>query len=237
MRWIFRTFVPLTVLGCALAPAVPAAAGTPAAGAAPEAVTAFHFDGVAPGALPAGWTVDATHPGKSLARWKAARDEAAPSPPNVLRVFPPAGNPGGTFNLCWTRKVAFEDGTIEVRLRADSGSEDQGGGPAWRMRGRNDYYVARYNPLEHNFRLYRVKDGHRRMIASSERIPIGAGRWFTIRIVHRGDHIQCFLDGEKRIDVHDSTFAGPGGIGLWTKADAATSFDDLVIRPEGGPAR
>jgi len=210
------------------------AAGPALAGAPDVAGSAYRmaFDDVAPGALPAGWTVDATHAGKTLARWKVAADPKAPSAPNVLRVFPPSGNPGGTFNMCWTRAVRFDDGEIEVRLRADAGSEDQGGGPAWRIADRNNYYVARYNPLEHNFRLYRVRDGHRRMIATSEKIPIGAGTWFTIRIVHRGDHIQCFLDGEKRIDVHDTTFTGAGGVGLWTKADAATSFDDFAVRPE-----
>ncbi len=226
----------VAVLALVLGTAVPVVGtcGGQSGGGSPGTVT-IRFDTEKPGTLPEGWTVAATHPGPALARWKVAADDHAPSPPGVLRVFPPAGNPGGTFNLCWNPGLRFQDGTIEVRLRADAGREDQGGGPAWRMTDPDNYYVARYNPLEHNFRLYRVRDGHRRMIATAEGIPIGAGTWFTIRIVHHADHIQCFLDGKKRIDVHDATFAAGGAVGLWTKADAATSFDDLVVQSaEGG---
>ncbi len=201
--------------------------------AAPDTVR-MGFDTLRPGTLPGGWKVEATNGRGEPARWKVAADPEAPSPPNVLQVVPRRDTFGGTFNLCWTDGVRFLDGEIEVTLRADTGHEDQGGGPMWRVKDRNNYYVARYNPLEHNFRVYVVRNGHRRMLDGASGLRIPAGRWFTVRIVHRGDHVVCFLDGTKLLDVHDTTFMAGGGVGLWTKADAATSFDDLVVRPEAG---
>lgn len=209
----------------------PALAQKPATAPVSREAVVVDFDGVAPGGLPAGWTVDATSRRGPLAAWKVAADATAPSPPNVFEVIPPANAHGGIFNLCWTSAIPILDGEIEVKLRANTGREDQGGGPMWRVRDADNYYVVRYNPLEHNFRLYTVKAGVRRMLKGASRIPIPAGKWFTIRIVQHGDHIQCFLDGTKYIDIHDSTFTRPGGVGLWTKSDAATSFDDLVVRP------
>ncbi len=188
------------------------------------------FEAVPAGTLPAGWTVEATNPRGGLASWKVVTDGEN----HVLEVVPPEGAFGGTYNLCWTKAVRFADGEITVRLKAGTGKEDQGGGPMWRVRDRNNYYVARYNPLEHNFRVYFVKDGARKMLDSAPGIRIPAGQWFTIRIVQHGDHIQGFLDGKKLLDVHDATFTEPGGVGLWTKADAATRFDDLAVRPEAG---
>ncbi len=219
-------------MGTGLLAAVALAGLAVAGGPAKPGTVRMGFDTVKPGSLPAGWTVDATNGRGEPAPWKVAADPAAPSPPKVLEAMPRPDNFGGTYNLCWTEGVRFLDGEIVVKLRANRGHGDEGGGPMWRVKDRNNYYVARYNPLERNFRLYTVKNGVRRMLDSASRIKIGRGQWFTIRIVQKGDHIECFLDGTKLLDVHDTTFSGPGGVGLWTKADAATSFDDFTVRPD-----
>jgi hypothetical protein len=178
--------------------------------------------------LPPGWKIEATNQRGELASWIVAEDQDAPSKPNVLALVDTRGSFGGTFNLCWTDGVRFTDGVIAVKVRADTGREDQGGGPIWRARDKDNYYIARWNPLEGNFRLYSVKDGARKMLetATVEADPTG---WHTISIEHRGDEIVCSLDGEELLRARDATFPGPGGVGLWTKADAATSFDDLSI--------
>jgi len=218
-------------MGCA---AVVMLAGFAYAGGPAEAtVRELTFDAVQPGSLPAGWKVEATNLRGKLAAWKVAADPSAPSSPNILQAVPRSDNFGGTYNLCWTDSAGFLNGEIEVRLRANTGHEDQGGGPIWRIRDQDNYYISRYNPLEHNFRVYTVKDGARKMLDSASRIAIPKGQWFTIRIVQHGDHIEGWLDGEKLLDVHDTTFTEPGGVGLWTKADAATSFDDFIVRPAG----
>ena len=135
----------------------------------------------------------------------------------------------GTFNLFWTDRERFKDGTVEVKVRASSGRVDQGGGPIWRVQDKDNYYIARWNPLEDNFRLYYVKDGRRVQLASAD-VTADPKKWHTIRIEHKGDAIEGYLDGQELLEVRDETFTGAGGVGLWTKADAATGFDDFQIR-------
>ena len=136
---------------------------------------------------------------------------------------------GGTFNLCWTDKPRFRDGWIEVAFKPVSGEGDQGGGIIWRAKDKDNYYICRANPLEGNFRVYVVKDGNRKELGSAK-AEIASGQWHTLHVGHEGDHIVCSLDGQKLLNVSDSTFPDPGGVGLWTKADAATAFDDLKLQ-------
>jgi hypothetical protein len=186
------------------------------AGASLASELEVSFDEVEAGALPAGWRIDATNPEGRLADWSVARRAEALSAPNVLALTKVHDGSGGVFNLCWNPTIAFRDGELAVSVRADAGRTDQGGGPIWRARDPDNYYVARYNPLERNFRIYYVKNGRRRQLAS-------AG----------GLHIEGWIDGRKLLEVEDSTFADAGGVGVWTKADAATAFDDLTIRDGG----
>jgi hypothetical protein len=105
--------------------------------------------------------------------------------------------------------------------------EDASGGIVFRF---NDgkYYVVRANALEDNFRLYYYDRGRRQLAAASVKAPT-LGEWHTVRIVVVGNHIQAWLDGKRDLDHHDSRFTA-GRVGLWTKADSITAFDDLMIR-------
>jgi hypothetical protein len=190
------------------------------------------FDDVKAGALPKGWQAGATSPTGEPATWAVAADVKAPSPPNVLSVTREKAGALKVFNLAWTKETAFKDGTVSVRVRANAGEIDQGGGPVWRVRDANNYYIARYNPLEKNFRLYVVKDGVRKQLADAKDIDIPAGTWFAIKAVQKGDRIECCLDGKRLLEATDATLPEAGGVGVWTKADAATSFDDLEVVPE-----
>ena len=120
---------------------------------------------------------------------------------------------------------------IEVKFKAESGVVDQGGGLIWRALDNDNYYIARYNPLEKNFRIYHVKDGLRTKLAGT-RIQLAAGVWHKLKITHFSNKIEGYLNDRKQLEVTDKTFVGSGGIGLWTKADAVTVFDDLVINSE-----
>ena len=117
-------------------------------------------------------------------------------------------------------------------FKAIRGVEDQGGGPIWRVQDKNNYYIARANPLENNFRIYTVKDGKRRTLDSA-RVKVPSKQWHTIKIVHKGKKIKGYLNGEKLLEYEDNTFPEVGGVGLWTKADAVTEFDDFSVRSEG----
>lgn len=195
------------------------------------------FDDVAVGELPDGWLIDATNPVVTPAEWQVTPGGKADGGNVVLAFMRPSARTEivsrlsrSLFNLCWTPDVAFGDGEIEVAVQAIAGRIDQGGGPIWRVQDANNYYIARYNPLERNFRLYYVKDGKRMMLDDASNIPIGTGEWFTIKIVHRGSHIEAWLNGILLLEAIDDTFAAPGGIGLWAKADSETAFDDFVVR-------
>ena len=187
------------------------------------------FDDIPAGLLPTGWTVEATNPSGDLAEWTV---KAGAGAGRVLAIEAIHDASNRVFNLCWTRGAAFKDGTLSVRVRADSGAVDQGGGPVWRVRDAKNYYLARYNPLERNFRLYCVKDGVRTQLADAGGLPIPAGTWFTVKVIQQGDAIACELDGKRLLEATDATFPGPGGVGVWSKADAVTSFDDLSVTPE-----
>lgn len=211
------------------AAAMAACAGT-SLGPPLDAPRTWHFDDLAAGALPDGFRVDATRGGGPLATWGARADVTAPSTPNVLALSRVDHDRGDTFNLCWTDAFAFADGVLAVRLRAVGGEEDQGGGLIWRAQDRDNYYIARLNPLENNLRLYHVKDGSRSMLANAS-VTVAGGSWHELRVEQRSDHIGVFLDGSRMLEARDGTFATAGGIGLWTKADATTDFDDLRVEP------
>jgi len=189
------------------------------------------FDRAATGRMPPGWLIRQNNPTKQLAKWSVQPDVHAPSRPNVLTVR--TGNGNATFNLALAENTSWRDLDLSVKLRADTGTLDQGGGLVWRCRDENNYYICRINPLENNYRLYKVVDGKRQMLASVD-FPTPAGRWFTLRATMKDDAIACYCDGRKWLEVKDGTFRNAGMIGLWTKADASCSFDDLVVQPYGG---
>jgi hypothetical protein len=189
----------------------------------------FNFDQTAAGKLPPGWIIAATNPDGPLAEWQVKADPAAVSSPQVLAITRIQNESGDVFNLCWTQQVSFLDGSIEVNIRADSGKEDQGGGLIWRAQDAGNYYIARYNPLENNLRLYFVKDGWRKQLASADIGGVKSGKWFRLKIVHQGEQMTVYLNGRQYLQATDSHFLKAGGIGLWSKADAASSFDDLVV--------
>ncbi len=189
----------------------------------------WNFDDVPVGELPVGWRVDATNQKGPLATWQVIKDETSPSGDNALALTSPNHTFGGTFNICWTDAVSFLDGEIEVRFKAVTGEEDQGGGVIWRVQDKDNYYIARFNPLEDNFRIYYVHDGARKTLASAK-VALPAGKWHTLKIVQRGSQFEGYLNGEKLLEDTDTLFTESGGVGLWTKADAVTSFDEFVVR-------
>ncbi len=204
------------------------------AGAADRTVD---FDEGKAGQVPTGWQLTATNGGDKRARWIV---EDAKGPKGDTKVFslvePEAtgilarATAANTFNIAWLPETKGRDVDLSVGIRANDGDIDQGGGLMWRARDQDNYYIARYNPLEHNFRIYYVKDGKRRQLSSADNLKVGTGEWFTMRVVQRGDQIEGYVNGEKLATVRDATFKDAGAVGLWTKADAKTSFDNLVIK-------
>ena len=186
--------------------------------------TTITFEQYETGKLPDGWTPEIT--GKQeKAAWIITED-------NVNKVVSKSSgnNSGGNFNLLILGSPKYKNLRMSVKIKAISGEEDQGGGLIWRYADRNNYYIARANPLERDFRLYRVINGKREQFESAN-VTFKPGEWFTISIEMNDNLIKCFLNGKEEIEYKDddNTFTGEGNVGLWTKADAVSYFDDLMI--------
>jgi hypothetical protein len=122
--------------------------------------------------------------------------------------------------------------SVSVRCKPVSGRVDQACGIVWRYRDENNYYLARANALEDNVRFYYVENGRRREV-KGWRGKVSSGVWHQLRADMRGDHVDVYFDGSKIIDARDSRFSAPGKVGVWTKADSHTLFDDLTASPLG----
>ncbi|MEI7685815.1 MAG: family 16 glycoside hydrolase [Planctomycetota bacterium] len=191
---------------------------------APQKAAKWDFEDATVGKLPKGWSAAKTGDGEGSV-WKVVEDKTAPKGSKVLAQT--AESPGSLFNLCVADDTAFKDVELSVSFKAVKGKIDQGGGLVWRYLDANNYYVARMNPLEDNFRLFKVVNGKRSQIASKDGLEIPAGTWHTMSVTMKGDQIECALDGKKYLEARDGTFTKSGWVGLWTKADAQTFFDDL----------
>jgi hypothetical protein len=138
-----------------------------------------------------------------------------------------AKNDNSIFNLVLVTDTRAKDIDLSVKMKAVAGETDQGGGFVWRAKDKNNYYLARFNPLEDNYRLYKVQDGKRSLFLNADIKPTPG--WHTLRVTMKGDEIETFFDGRKVHEHHDSTFPESGMIGLWSKADAQSHFDDLTL--------
>ena len=194
-----------------------------------EEEVVFNFDKDAEGALPKGWSSAKTGRG-GLGKWAVVKDDSAPSKPNVVAQMSKE-NLGYHFSIAIADETLYSDVEIELMLKAVDGQEDQGGGPVWRYVDADNYYVCRANPLENNFRVYKVVDGDRRQL-QSVKLTIPSNQWHVLKIKNTGNHIQCWLNGILYLDVEDDTFK-EGKVGLWIKADAITYFDDVEVEAKG----
>jgi hypothetical protein len=156
-----------------------------------------------------------------LHKWTIETDPTAPSAPNVLKQ---SGT--GTFPWCVKKGTALTDGVVEVKFKPISGKEDEAGGLVWRWKDGDNYYVARANALENNVSLYYTQNGRRNTIKYVS-APVAKNQWHTLRVEFAGKRIQVALDGKMYIEADDEHIAGPGAVGLWTKADSVTLFDDF----------
>jgi hypothetical protein len=177
------------------------------------------FDRYPRGAAPESWTCGVT--GKGTPKWTVDADASAPSAPNVLRQ-----SASGTFPWCVKRAVSLVDGFVEVKFRPEKGREDQAGGIVWRWKDGDNYYVARANALENNVSLYYTASGRRNTLEYVN-APVPANVWHALRVDFAGTRIKVLLDGKPYIEHEDGHIQGAGAVGVWTKADSVTAFDDF----------
>jgi hypothetical protein len=135
------------------------------------------------------------------------------------------------FNVIVAPGGPYRDADVSVRFKPMSGREDASAGIVFRFSdGR--YYVIRANALENNFNFYYYDRGRREIAGASVKAP-ALGQWHKLRVIAAGDRVQGWLNDQVLIDRRDSRFVS-GSIGLWTKADSVTAFDELTITPLSG---
>jgi hypothetical protein len=188
--------------------------------AASSSADTVNFDNFKTGAAPPGWT--ATQTGSGSAKWSVEKDDSAPSKPNVLKQSGVA-----TFPVCFKNDTNLKDGFVEVKFKPVAGKEDQVGGVIWRMQDANNYYIARANALEDNVTIYHTIDG-KRVAFKSINTKVTSGVWHTLRVDFEGNKFTVTFDGNRVIEATDESFANAGKVGVWTKADSVTEFDNFI---------
>jgi hypothetical protein len=168
------------------------------------------------------------------------RDDSCPSPLQALKQC--GWSPNASFPLCLKTSSALQDGFVEVHFKCLSGTNDQAAGLVWRYRDTGNYYVARANALENNVVLYKVQKGKRTALdivgragGYGVKTTVPAQVWNTLRVNFRGTRFQVLLNGRELFAVEDTTFTAADSVGVWTKADSVTLFDDFQCgdQPEG----
>jgi hypothetical protein len=179
-----------------------------------------NFDSADVGKAPSGWTATQTGTGQAL--WTVVRDDTAPSKPNVLKQSGQA-----TYPVCLKDDTSVKDGFVEVKFKALSGREDQAAGLIWRAKDANNYYVARANALENNVTIYHTING-RRTEKKRARMTVAANQWQALRVEFQANHFIVSFNGQTALEWDDQTFKDAGKLGVWTKADSVTEFDDFT---------
>jgi hypothetical protein len=191
-------------------------------------VRTFNFDGDKVGAPPAGFSFGRTGDGRP-GRWIVQAAPDAPSKPNVLAQVDTDAT-DFRFPVAVADGPSLKDLRLSVKCKPVAGEVDQACGLVWRYRDAGNYYVARANADENNVRLYYVKGGRRRQIAGWDG-TVQTGVWHTLGVEARADGVVVFFDGRKVMEKKDATFGEAGKVGVWTKADSVTYFDDLTVEP------
>jgi 3-keto-disaccharide hydrolase len=210
--------------GPAVPPAVAAEKPAPLQASGKQLV--YHFDGDAPGQLPAKFHSAKTG-GGAEEKWSVVTDSTAPSKPNAVAQTS-TDQTDYRFPLLIADEGSFQDLDLSVKFKAVSGRVDQAGGLVFRLKDPNNYYIVRANALENNYRLYHVVNGRRSQFAGAN-LKVTSSEWHELRVELVGNKITCYYDGVKKIEANDGTFKNAGKVGLWTKADSVTYFDDMKV--------
>jgi len=192
-----------------------------------SSASVWNFDREQPGALPSEFSIGTLFDGRPAGDWQVFATERAKSPPHVLAQLMAKGAEHA-YKITLVKEIVVSDLNLEVSFLPISGKADMGGGLIWRATDDRNYYLTRANPLEQNIRVYRVVNGVRHLLENFNR-TIDVKRWHTLRVTHRGCDITIFYDDKQVFDLCDKTFQAVM-IGLWTKSDAVTYFDDLRLQ-------
>src|SRR5688572_25426884 len=219
------------VIGCALVVSVLGFAVVQYGRAADEkkvaAAKVFDFEDAAVDKLPPGFASSIAGSGKEGV-WVVKEDPKAAGGKKVLAQTD-ADPTDARFPACVVEGVKAKDVDVSVRFKTVSGKVDQAAGLIVRYRDKGNYYVARANAEEGNVRIYKFENGKRSRQFAGANLDVTSGEWHTLKLGVKGNHFTVSLDGKVLFEADDATFADAGQVGVWTKADSVTYFDDLTI--------
>ena len=187
----------------------------------------WNFDRAQPGTLPSKFSIGTLFDGRPAGDWQILATDRAKSLPHVFAQVMAKGAEHA-YKVVLSKEVIASDLNLEVSFLPIQGQADMGGGLIWRATDDRNYYLARANPLEQNIRVYRVEKGVRHLLENFDQ-TIDVRQWHTLRVTNQGCRVNIFYDGKQVFDLCDKTFHA-GTIGLWTKSDAVTYFDDLQLQ-------
>ena len=188
---------------------------------------AWNFDREDPGTLPSEFSIGTMFDGRPAGDWQVLATDRAKSPPHVLAQLMAKGAEHA-YKITLVKGIVAADLNLAVSFLPIQGQADMGGGLIWRAADDRNYYLARANPLEQNIRVYRVENGIRHLLQNFNQ-TIDVRLWHTLRVTHQGCRMNIFYDDKQVFDLCDKSFHD-GMIGLWTKSDAVTYFDDLQLQ-------
>ncbi len=189
-------------------------------------VRLWNFDRDQPGKLSSGFHIGTLFDGRPAGDWQVTASDKATSSPHVLAQLQGKGAEHA-YKVVLVQGTESENIDLSVKLLPIDGKADMGGGLIWRATDDRNYYLARANPLEQNIRIYRVVKGVRHMLQNFDHV-INVREWHQLRVRMEGCNIEVSFDERSVFKLCDKTFT-KGRIGLWTKSDAVTHFDDLQL--------
>jgi len=197
----------------------------------------INFDNEQPGQLPKYFSTALTGNGRE-GIWTITKDESSPAQKLVLAQTD-ADATSYRFPVCVYEGFSAKDVDLSVRFKPVSGVKDQAGGLVWRYRDKDNYYIVRANALEDNVVLYKIQDGKREDLplkgegrTYGKKAPVPENQWSELRVTAKASVFTVYLNGQKLYDVEDGTFPDAGRVGVWTKADSITYFDDLKVKSQ-----
>jgi hypothetical protein len=194
---------------------------------AQQAATQVDIANMQPGLAPPGFAFQRTGSGET-GDWRVVADSTAAGQRAIAQTSKDTTD--YRFPLAIYQPVSARNVDVVLRFKPVGGTVDQAGGIAVRLTTPDDYYVVRANALEDNVRFYRVVRGRREQLNGAN-TKVATGQWHTLGLHAEGDRFTVSFDGKPLFSAEDKTFAGPGKVALWTKADSVTHFDKISITP------
>lgn len=191
----------------------------------------YDFHKLKVGTTPPGWTC--TQTGKGEAKWTIVRDDYPPLFNNVLEQIGSGAIPGepyptpSVYPICIFDGATIKDGFVQAMFKVVSGKQDQGAGIIWRVKDANNYNIFRANALGNDVTIYQTVNGIRTTKVRRS-LPVSSNVWHSLRVDFRGNSSTVSLDGSLINTWFDNTFMEPGKVGVWTKADSVSMFDQVT---------